>query len=67
VQSVEIRVRQADLADTLTAMRVWLDRERCVLLHFRHAGDGMGSILINAGFAVDDLCAERFRKQFVVG
>jgi len=65
MQSVEIRIKQPDLAAALSAMREWLDRERCNLLHFRHTSDGTGIIVINAGFAAGDhACAEAFRQHF---
>jgi len=65
MQSVEIRIKQPDLAAALSAMREWLDRERCNLLHFRHTSDGTGIVVINAGFAEGDhVCAEAFRQHF---
>jgi len=64
MQSVEIRVNRTDLADTLSAMRLWLDHERCKLLHFRHRTGGQGIVVISAGFDVGDTCAESFRRQF---
>jgi len=60
---IEIMVKQADLADTLAAMREWLDRERCVLSHFCHTGDGAGFVVIYANVA-DRTCAEIFRQIF---
>jgi hypothetical protein len=64
MQSIEISVKQADLPEILNTMREWLDRERCNLWHFRHASDGTGFIVINAGFAAGDVCAEAFRQRF---
>jgi hypothetical protein len=65
MQSVKIRIKQPDLAATLSAMREWLDRERCNLLQFRHGSDGTGFVVIDAGFAAgDDVCAEAFRQHF---
>jgi hypothetical protein len=63
MRSIHIRVKEADLAATLGSMREWLDHERCNLLHFHHAGDGTGIVVINAGFAADDH-AERFQQHF---
>jgi len=60
---VEITVKQASLAATLAAMRVWLDREQCTLSNFRHASDGEGLVLIKADF-LDAACAQRFRLRF---
>jgi|HubBroStandDraft_6_1064221.scaffolds.fasta_scaffold65894_3 hypothetical protein len=64
MQSIEISVKRADLANILSAMREWLDRERCSLLHFRHADGGVGMVVISAGFAAGDVCAEAFRRYF---
>ena len=60
---VEVTVKQADLANTLAAMREWLDRERCNLSHFRHAGDGDGNVIIKADFS-DQACADKFHQHF---
>jgi hypothetical protein len=65
VKSVEIRVKQADLAAALSAIREWLDQERCNLLHFRHTSDATGIVVIDAVFAEGDhVCAEAFRQHF---
>jgi hypothetical protein len=65
MKSVEIRVKQADLAETLGAMREWLDREKCNLLHFSHTSDRTGIVVIDAGFSDGDhVCAEAFRQHF---
>ena len=56
MQSVKVSVKQVDLAEILNTMREWLDRERCNLWHFRHAGDGTGLVVIDAGFATGDAC-----------
>ena len=56
--------KQVDLAEILNTMREWLGRERCNLWHFRHAGDGTGLVVIDAGFAAADACAEAFRQRF---
>jgi hypothetical protein len=66
MQSIEIHVKQLDLADTLGAMREWLDRKRCNLSHFRHTSDAAGIVvIISVGFAAGDhACAEAFRQHF---
>ena len=65
MRTVEIRVSQASLADTLNSMREWLDRERCNLAHFRHTSGEDGIIVISAGFATaDDRHVDAFHRQF---
>jgi hypothetical protein len=62
---IEIRVDQAIFADTLNAMREWLDREKCYLSQFRHKNDDDGTILIIAGFSdADDPRVDAFHRQF---
>jgi hypothetical protein len=65
MRTIQIRVDQANLADTLGAMREWLDRERCYLSHFRHEiGEG-GIVIISAGFSNDyDPRVDAFQRQF---
>jgi hypothetical protein len=60
---IEITIEKADLADTLAAMREWLDRERCILFSFRHEGEGAGAIVIKAEFATQ-ACAQKFQQRF---
>jgi hypothetical protein len=65
VRPVQVRVKQADLAGTLAAMREWLDREKCTHSSFLHKGDGVGIIVITATFAIGDhACAEAFQQYF---
>ena len=65
MQSVDLRIAQADFAHTLGAMRQWLDHEGCKLSHFRHAADDGAGIAISVGFANgDDAIAEAFRLRF---
>ena len=65
MRSVQIRVKQADLAGILAEMREWLDREKCVLSSFLHKGDGAGIIVITATFVVGDGArAEAFQQYF---
>ena len=62
---IEIRVDQAIFADTLNAMREWLDREKCYLSQFRHRSDDDGTIVISAGFSkADDPRVDAFHRQF---
>ena len=65
MRTVKIRVKRSRLADTLGAMREWLDSRRCALAHFRHARDADGTIVISVGFtSPDDTHANEFREQF---
>lgn len=65
MRTVEIRVDLARLADTLGAMREWLDGRRCALSHFRHARDTDRTVVISVGFtAIDDTHATEFREHF---
>ena len=65
MQTIEIRIKRASLADTLGAMREWLDSRRCALSHFRHERDVDGTIVISIGFtSIDDTHANEFREQF---
>ena len=61
--SVKITVKQADLADALGSMRVWLDQENCMLSSFRHESRGIGFVVIKANFT-SATCAERFQRDF---
>ena len=45
---------QASFADTLNAMREWLDRRKCYLSHFRHVSGDDGTVVISAGFPTAD-------------
>jgi hypothetical protein len=61
---IEITVKRAELADTLGAMRIWLDREKCTISNFRHKNDdAAGSVILKADF-IDQACAERFQQRF---
>jgi hypothetical protein len=65
MRTIEIRVNQASLADTLSAMREWLDREKCYLSHFRHTNADDGTIVISASFSNDyDPRIDAFQRQF---
>jgi hypothetical protein len=65
MRAIEIRIEQASFADTLAAMREWLDREKCNLLHFSHTSNADGTIVISAGFpGADNTHAEAFHRQF---
>jgi hypothetical protein len=61
--SVEITVKQADLADVLGAMRIWLDQENCMLSSFRHESRGIGFVVIRASFT-SAACVARFQQDF---
>jgi hypothetical protein len=65
MQSVEIRIKQADLAKTLAAMREWLDSQQCTLSNFRHKSNGAGIVVINADFS-NHACAVAFGERFRV-
>ena len=67
---IEIKVNQAYLADTLNAMRVRLDREKCVLSNFRHAGDGAGVCRHQSRLRQSDVRREvsaKFRQRQLTG
>jgi hypothetical protein len=65
VRTIKIRVDQTGFAEVLSAMREWLDRERCHLTHFRHVTGDDRSVVISAGFANDgDPRIEAFQRQF---
>jgi hypothetical protein len=64
VLAIEITVKRVELADTLGAMRIWLDREKCTISNFRHKNDdAAGSVILKADF-LDQACAERFQQRF---
>ena len=65
MRTVEIRIDQASFADTLSAMREWLDRRKCYLSHFRHVTGDDGIVVISAGFpSADDPRIDEFQRQF---
>jgi hypothetical protein len=65
MRTVEIRVNLDRLADTLSAMRVWLDARRCALSHFRQAREADGMVVISVGFtSINETHANEFRQQF---
>jgi hypothetical protein len=65
MRTIQIRVNQASLADTLSAMREWLDREKCYLSHFRHENGDDGTIVISASFSNDgDPRIDAFLRKF---
>jgi hypothetical protein len=65
MRSLEIRIDQGSFADTLGAMREWLDREKCYLSHFRHKSDDGGMVIISVGFLNgDDPRVDAFHRQF---
>jgi hypothetical protein len=59
----EVLVNRADLADTLGAMRSWLDHNDAGSTQFETMRERGGSIVVRVEFATDDL-AEAFRRQF---
>jgi hypothetical protein len=64
MRTIEIRVDVGAFADTLGAMREWLDREKLHLAHFRHE-NGKGMIVMSVGFAnPDDPRVDAFHRTF---
>jgi hypothetical protein len=61
--SVEIRVNQAELPDTLNFMREWFDHRKCNVAHFDSTTDRDGSVTINVAFDLAD-DATAFRRCF---
>ena len=65
MRTIEIRVNQTSLADTLSAMREWLDREKCYLSHFRQQSGDDGTVVISLSFSDDyDPRIDAFHRQF---
>ncbi len=63
--TIEIRVSQANFADTLNAMREWLDRERCHPSRFSHVSGEDGNVVISISFPhADDPHLTAFHQQF---
>jgi hypothetical protein len=64
MRTIEIRVYEDGFADTLAAMREWLEREKLYLAHFRHE-NGDGIIVMSVGFAnPDDPRVDAFHRKF---
>jgi len=59
----EVRVNRAELADTLGAMRSWLDHNDAGSTLFETMRERGGSIVVSVEFATDNQ-AEAFRRQF---
>jgi hypothetical protein len=65
MRTIEIRVPEIKLADTLNGMREWLDREKCYLSRFRHESGKDGTVVISASFTnADDPRLDEFHQQF---
>ena len=63
MQSLNIRINAADLADVLGAMREWLDHNHLDLGAFRYGNDGPAHAIIHVELA-DPGQAELFRTRF---
>jgi hypothetical protein len=64
MRTIQIRVEEGTFADTLGAMREWLDREKLYLAHFRHEIGG-GMIVMSVGFSnPDDPRVDAFHRTF---
>jgi hypothetical protein len=63
MRRVHLRVDAADLGQTFSHMREWLDREDCIPVDFDQVGDQTGAVVIEAVFDDDEL-AEAFRREF---
>jgi hypothetical protein len=59
---VQVRVTRPEFADTLGAMREWLDRHSRPLVRFETAADE-NAIIVKVQFDADDL-AHMFRRDF---
>jgi hypothetical protein len=65
VRTIEIRVSQAKLPDTLNTMREWLDREKFNLSRYSHVTEADGIVIINVSFPdTDDPRLDDFHRQF---
>jgi hypothetical protein len=61
--AVEIRIARAKFADTLGAMRDWLDHNASGPVKFETASEAGGTILIRVEFARTEL-AQEFAAEF---
>lgn len=61
--AVETRITRSSFADTLGAMRDWLDRNPTGPVKFETASEESGAILIRVEFGRDDL-AQEFAARF---
>jgi hypothetical protein len=63
MRSVDIPVKQSDLVDTLSSMRVWLDHSAFSARDFRSTRDTAGIVTLHAEFD-DDRGATAFDQRF---
>jgi hypothetical protein len=62
MRTITVRVRAADLAEQITAMRIWLDKHRFEPSRFTYSEDG-NDVLIDVSFTVA-VEAAAFSAQF---
>jgi hypothetical protein len=62
MRTITIRVRAVDLAEQITAMRIWLDKHRFEPSRFTYSEDG-NDVLIDVSFKVA-VEAAAFSAQF---
>jgi len=62
MRTITIRVRAVDLAEQMTAMRIWLDEKRFEPSRFKYSEDG-NDVLIDVRFEVG-VEAAAFSAQF---
>jgi hypothetical protein len=63
MRSVDIPVKQSDLVDTLSSMRVWLDHSAFSARGFRSTKDTAGIVTLHAE-SDDDKGATAFNQRF---
>ncbi len=60
---VEIHFSVANLAETFSAMRRWLDHNNCTPVNFDYTIDLPGEVVVEIAFDEGDL-AEKFEQEF---
>ena len=63
MRSVNIPVKQSDLIDTLSSMRLWLDHSAFSARDFRSTRDAVGVVTLHAEFD-DEKGAAAFNERF---
>ena len=60
---VEVHFSVANLAETFSAMRRWIDHNNCTAVNFDYMIDLPGEVVVEIAFDEDDL-AEKFEQEF---
>src|SRR6266566_9055949 len=60
---VEVHFSVANLAETFSAMRRWIDHNNCTAVNFDYMIDPPGEVVVEIAFDEDDL-AEKFEQEF---